>query len=156
MNRSFHSFDTPFGTFTVLEEQGRLTALMYGNTAPKDANPCRTPLLGEAEEQLMTYFAGRLQNFELPIALQGTPFQQKCWSALMQIPYGETRTYAQQANMIGSPKAARAVGMANHRNPLPIIVPCHRVVGANGKLTGYTGGLWLKQQLLLLEAKHMK
>lgn len=151
MSRSFSCTETPFGTFTIVEQAGQLKQLLFGCCQPSDAAFCRTPLLVEAEAQLNSYFAGRLQQFSLPIAPDGTPFQQCCWAALLRIPYGETCTYGMQAHMIGSPKAARAVGMANHRNPLPILIPCHRVVGAKGQLTGYAGGLELKKQLLLLE-----
>ncbi|MDD6041733.1 MAG: methylated-DNA--[protein]-cysteine S-methyltransferase, partial [Clostridia bacterium] len=89
--------------------------------------------------------------FDLPLRPKGTPFQLRCWDALLQIPFGETRSYGQQAAMIGNPKACRAVGMANHHNPLPVLIPCHRVVGANGSLTGYGGGLGIKETLLQIE-----
>ena len=89
--------------------------------------------------------------FTVPLNPRGTPFQLRCWQALLEIPYGETRTYGWQAAMIGSPKACRAVGMGNHRNPLPILIPCHRVAGADGKLTGYAGGLNIKEKLLHIE-----
>ena len=97
------------------------------------------------------YFAGRLQRFTLPLAANGTAFQQTVWQALCDIPYGETRSYGEIARVIGKPSASRAVGAANGRNPLSIIVPCHRVIGQNGSLTGYAGGLPIKQQLLALE-----
>ena len=97
------------------------------------------------------YFAARRRTFALPLRPQGTAFQQAAWSALCDIPYGQTRTYAQQAAAIGNPKACRAVGMANHCNPLPLFIPCHRVIGAGGKLTGYAGGLAVKRFLLELE-----
>jgi methylated-DNA-[protein]-cysteine S-methyltransferase len=102
-------------------------------------------------EQFSAYFAGRLQVFELPLAARGTEFQQQVWQALTRIPYGQTRCYADIADTIGNPKAVRAVGAANGRNPLAIIVPCHRVIGRNGSLTGYAGGLAIKQFLLNLE-----
>ncbi|HEH9404426.1 methylated-DNA--[protein]-cysteine S-methyltransferase [Aeromonas sp. MR19] len=97
------------------------------------------------------YFAGRLQRFTLPLAANGTAFQQTVWQALCEIPYGETRSYGEIARVIGKPSASRAVGAANGRNPLSIIVPCHRVIGQNGSLTGYAGGLPIKQELLRLE-----
>ncbi|KFN20548.1 methylated-DNA--[protein]-cysteine S-methyltransferase [Aeromonas bestiarum] len=97
------------------------------------------------------YFAGRLQRFTLPLAARGTAFQQAVWQALCDIPYGETRSYGEIARVIGKPSASRAVGAANGRNPLSIIVPCHRVIGQNGSLTGYAGGLPIKQELLRLE-----
>lgn len=110
-----------------------------------------TPLLREASGQLDAYFAGRLKVFSLPLAPKGTDFQQKVWNVLRQIPYGETRTYGEIALLAGNPKASRAVGMANNRNPLPVFIPCHRVIGTNGSLTGYAGGLDVKLKLLQLE-----
>lgn len=97
------------------------------------------------------YFAGVRWEFTLPLAPKGTPFQQKVWEALRTIPYGQTKSYGEIARQIGSPMGARAVGMANHRNPIAILIPCHRVVGKKGELTGYAGGLWRKQALLNLE-----
>jgi methylated-DNA-[protein]-cysteine S-methyltransferase len=102
--------------------------------------------------QLDAYFAGRLRRFELPLAPEGTPFQREVWSALTTIPYGETVSYGELARQVGRPNACRAVGAANGRNPIPIIIPCHRVIGADGSLTGFGGGLPIKQRLLLLEA----
>lgn len=110
-----------------------------------------TPLLQEAEEQLNEYFAGVRREFDLPLAPQGTPFQQAVWATLQKIPYGEVRTYGQLAAALGKPKASRAVGGACHCNPIAILIPCHRVVGANGSLTGYAGGLDVKEYLLELE-----
>ncbi|HRQ65474.1 MAG TPA: aldo/keto reductase [Xanthomonadaceae bacterium] len=107
--------------------------------------------LKKAQTQLGEYFAGRRRDFNLPLAASGTEFQQRCWQALMDIPFGETRSYADIARAIGQPKAVRAVGLANNRNPLPIVVPCHRVIGADGSLTGYGGGLKAKRWLLALE-----
>lgn len=111
----------------------------------------QTPLLREAVRQLHAYLAGRLHTFHLPLAPHGTPFQQNVWAALCTIPYGETRSYKQVAEMLGNPKACRAVGMANNRNPIAVIIPCHRVIGARGTLVGYGGGLLLKKRLLELE-----
>jgi methylated-DNA-[protein]-cysteine S-methyltransferase len=109
------------------------------------------PLLEEAARQLRAYFAGEAREFDLPLDLAGTEFQKRVWRELLAIPYGETRGYGQIAVAIGSPKAVRAVGAANGANPIPIVVPCHRVVGAAGKLVGYGGGLALKRRLLELE-----
>lgn len=103
--------------------------------------------------QLQEYLSGKRKSFEFPYELHGTPFQKKVWNALSEIPYGETRTYGEIAKAVGNPKACRAVGMANHNNPMTIVVPCHRVIGANGKLTGYGGGLDMKEYLLELEKK---
>ena len=105
-------------------------------------------MLDEAERQLRAYFAGRLRAFDLPLRFGGTPFQQSVWRALGQIPSGETATYADIARAVGRPRAFRAVGMANHSNPISIVIPCHRVVGASGALTGYAGGLDAKRWLL--------
>ncbi|MGO9231332.1 MAG: methylated-DNA--[protein]-cysteine S-methyltransferase [Bryobacteraceae bacterium] len=109
------------------------------------------PLLAEAVRQLHAYFAGRLRRLELPLDLAGTEFQRRVWLELTRIPYGETRSYQDLANAIGSPKAVRAVGAANGANPVAIVVPCHRVIGAGGKLVGYGGGLSIKRRLLSLE-----
>jgi methylated-DNA-[protein]-cysteine S-methyltransferase len=110
------------------------------------------PVLKEAAAQLRAYFGGELKLFELPLTPEGTAFQRSVWDALLTIPYGETRSYMQMAVLIGAPKAVRAVGAANGQNPIPIVIPCHRVIGSNGKLTGFGGGLPLKRQLLDLEA----
>ena len=116
-----------------------------------------SPLLDAAEAQLREYFAGTRRTFDLPLAPRGTAFQQRVWAALRAIPYGETHTYGELAAAIGSPSASRAVGMANHHNPTPIVIPCHRVIGANGTLTGYAGGLETKRRLLALEGiTHLK
>ncbi|MEF3695400.1 MAG: methylated-DNA--[protein]-cysteine S-methyltransferase [Candidatus Cloacimonadota bacterium] len=121
-------------------------------TDPQPA-PASTSLEKQIKQQLDEYFAGNRERFELPLCPQGTEFQKAVWQALSSIPYGQTRTYAQIAALIGKPKACRAVGMANHNNPLPILIPCHRVIGADGKLTGYAGGLTIKQLLLDLERR---
>ncbi len=112
------------------------------------------PVLRQAVEQLRAYFAGRLFVFDLPLDLAGTPFQKRVWEALTTIPYGEVRSYAAVAAAISAPTAVRAVGAANGRNPIPIVIPCHRVIGSSGKLVGYGGGLPMKQLLLRLEAQH--
>jgi len=111
-------------------------------------------LLRQAIAQLRAYFAGELRDFDLPLDLQGTDFQKRVWQELRNIPYGETRSYSRVASAIGAPKSVRAVGAANGRNPIPIVVPCHRVIGAGGSLVGYGGGLPLKKLLLDLEARH--
>jgi methylated-DNA-[protein]-cysteine S-methyltransferase len=108
-------------------------------------------LLMETQRQLIAYFAGELRVFDLPLDMQGTAFQKRVWDALLRIPYGETRSYMQVALAVGAANAVRAVGAANGANPVPIVVPCHRVIGTNGKLTGYGGGLPLKKRLLELE-----
>jgi methylated-DNA-[protein]-cysteine S-methyltransferase len=109
------------------------------------------PMLRRTEQQLNEYFEGRRTTFDLALDLVGTPFQKSVWSALLRIPFGETRTYGEIAAQLGNPKAVRAVGAANGRNPLSIITPCHRVIGAHGELTGFAGGLGAKEYLLRLE-----
>jgi methylated-DNA-[protein]-cysteine S-methyltransferase len=111
--------------------------------------------LREAAKQLNAYFSGKLQDFEMPLAPQGTAFQLSVWDALLAIPYGETISYGELARRLGNPNASRAVGLANGSNPIPIIIPCHRVIGSNGKLTGYGGGLPIKEKLLALERRQL-
>ena len=142
------TMQSPIGLLTIEETDGAITALRFGG---ETVSPPPTPLLQRAAQQLTEYFDARRRRFDLPLRPQGTAFQQAAWSALCDIPYGQTRTYAQQAAAIGNPKACRAVGMANHCNPLPLFIPCHRVIGAGGKLTGYAGGLAVKRFLLELE-----
>lgn len=141
------SFESPVGPLTLMEENGRITHLLFRAEEAAD----EAPVLYQARRELEEYFCGKRRTFSVPLAPQGTPFQKQCWNALLQIPYGKVCSYAQQAAMIGNPKACRAVGMANHCNPLPIFIPCHRVVGKNGSLTGYAGGLDMKRTLLLIE-----
>ena len=137
------------GTLCLEEEEDALCGLHFCPDGVPDLEPLprrvvQTPLLQEAEEQLTEYFAGIRREFDLPLAPKGTPFQQAVWAQLLQIPYGETRTYGQLAAALGKPGAGRAVGSACHCNPLAILIPCHRVLGANGSLTGYSGGLDVK------------
>lgn len=143
--------DAPFGKLTLVVQDDALTAIQFGADAPADCEDNET--LDCAAQQLEEYFSGVRCAFSVPIRLNGTPFQQKVWHALMEIGYGDTATYGDIARRIGNPNACRAVGMANNRNPLPIIVPCHRVIGKNGELTGYAGGLNRKQWLLNLEKR---
>jgi len=145
-------FDSPIGRITVAEEGGMIMRLFFETTAiPDGFVEAETPVLREAVKQLNEYFAGGRKSFDLPLEMRGTEFQKKAWNALCAIPYGETRSYAQVAESIGNPKGTRAVGLANNRNPLAIFVPCHRVIGKNGSLTGFAGGLDAKQWLLDLE-----
>lgn len=148
----FWMFDTPLGTMAAGEEDGAMVRLWLPSTPVPRLMPHRTPLLERAEGQILEYLNGRRQEFDLPLAFAGTEFQRKVWQALREIPYGKTVSYGALAEHIGCPGGARAVGMANHANPLPILVPCHRVVGARGQLTGYAGGLELKRALLALES----
>lgn len=151
--RKRKTIQSPLGSLTLVEEDGALVQLSFDGYTVLESEEVDSPLLREAERQLASYFAGQLQVFSLPLCTKGTPFQEKVWCALQKIPYGETRTYGELAAMIGQPTAARAVGGANHRNPLAIIIPCHRVVAAHGGLGGYGGGLDKKQWLLALEEK---
>ena len=149
----FWMFESPVGVIALGEENGALVRLYLPNAPTPRLMPRKTPLLERAEEQLMEYFQGKRQEFDLPLAPAGTEFQRRVWKALEAIPYGQMRSYGEIARAVGSPKGFRAVGMANNRNPLPILIPCHRVVGSGGALTGYAGGLELKKTLLELEEK---
>lgn len=143
------TYETILGSVTFVEEDGALLAITTHR--PYEGICQETPLVKEAYRQLSEYLKGERKAFDLPLRPRGTDFQKQVWRALCDIPYGETRTYKQIAEAIGNPKAVRAVGMANNRNPITIIVPCHRVIGANGKLVGYGGGLEMKEFLLRLE-----
>lgn len=142
---------TPIRPLRIDEADGAITAVTFTD-AP--LCPPQTPLLGEAFRQLNAYFDGTLKAFTLPVHLKGTAFRLKCWAALCAIPYGETISYGEQARRIGQPSAVRAVGGANHHNPIAIVVPCHRVISADGTLTGYGGGLDTKAWLLQHERRH--
>jgi methylated-DNA-[protein]-cysteine S-methyltransferase len=141
----------------AIEENGAAVTNVYFEKEEiiSQATVRETELLKEAERQLNRYFAGKQKEFSIPIAAAGTKFQQRVWKSLCSIPYGETRSYKEIAVLAGSPKAFRAVGMANNRNPVPIFIPCHRVIGANGKLIGYRGGLDVKEKLLNLENSYI-
>jgi methylated-DNA-[protein]-cysteine S-methyltransferase len=147
--------DSPVGDLTLVAVDGRLAGLYMERQRHRPAQetfgePDSAPF-GAVAEQLRAYFDGRLTEFDVPLAPRGTPFQRTVWDALRAIPYGETITYGELAERISRPTAARAVGLANGRNPIGIIVPCHRVVGSTGDLTGYGGGIERKRQLLSLE-----
>ena len=153
---NYSVMESPIGALTIVSSDGALVAiLMDGHhrpPVPESAWGERVDdALPEATRQLAEYFAGRRRAFDLPLAPSGTDFQRQVWAALAEIPYGETRSYGQIAAAIGRPGASRAVGMANGRNPVSVVVPCHRVVGASGSLTGYAGGPERKQFLLDLE-----
>ncbi|MCE9581869.1 MAG: methylated-DNA--[protein]-cysteine S-methyltransferase [Planctomycetes bacterium] len=152
----FTTLDSPIGPLTLTSDGEALTGIhMHPAKAEADwkrddkAKPFAT-----AKAQLAAYFRGTLKEFHLPLAPQGTPFQLRVWEELSRIPYGETCSYADIAKRVGNPKGCRAVGLANGRNPHAIVVPCHRVIGADGSLTGYGGGLERKKLLLALEARH--
>ncbi|HBV49740.1 MAG TPA: cysteine methyltransferase [Alistipes sp.] len=152
MERSVR-LDTPVGPVTVTATERAVTAVRFGAAGPAVGQAGDLPpVLRQAVEELREYFAGERREFTLPLAPAGTPFQQQVWAALREIPYGATCSYGRIAGRIGRPKACRAVGMANNRNPIAIVVPCHRVVGASGALVGYAAGLEVKEKLLALES----
>ena len=159
MSLCFKTMDSPVGTLTLVAGDAGLVAILWPDDKPgrvrldaltEDADH---PVLAETARQLDAYFAGTLTRFRMALDLQGTDFQKQVWAALLTIPFGETRSYAQIAHQIGRPAAVRAVGAANGANPIALIVPCHRVIGSNGSLTGYAGGLPLKRKLLEHEAR---
>lgn len=154
--KTFTHIITPIGLLTLAEQQEHICNIGFGELHINNAefSDC-SALLKEASAQLQAYFEKRLQSFDLPLYLVGTPYQQQVWKALQDIPYGATCSYADIAHCIGNPKSVRAVGMANHRNPIAIVVPCHRVIGKNAKLTGYGGGLEAKSFLLDLEKTNL-
>lgn len=143
-------YDTPIGKLTICCRDNSVIAVLYGEKTGPWKN-CRTALSDRTAEQLQEYFGGKRRVFDLSLNPQGTAFQQAVWAELRRIPYGETRSYRQIAAAVGHPAACRAVGAANHRNPIPILIPCHRVLGTDGSLTGYAAGLDIKKKLLELE-----
>ncbi len=146
----FSYLDSPVGNLLLSRNEHGITSISFRGTPHDDWTP-NDAVFDDVREQLRAYFAKELRVFNLPLAPRGTPFQLDVWRALRAIPYGETRSYAQIARAIGKPEAIRAVGAANGANPLPIVVPCHRVIGSNGSLTGFGGGLPAKRFLLDLE-----
>jgi methylated-DNA-[protein]-cysteine S-methyltransferase len=148
---------SPLGTLTLIASDNGLAAILWENDRPGRVRlevlgeDAAHPVLRETERQLADYFAGRRRAFDIPLDFTGTEFQKAVWRALLTIPFGETRSYAQIARQIGHPTAVRAVGAANGRNPISIVTPCHRVIGSSGKLTGFAGGLDAKAFLLRLE-----
>jgi methylated-DNA-[protein]-cysteine S-methyltransferase len=157
----YKTMPSPVGELKLVGSDDGLTAILWENDDPRRVRlnivteDKTHPVLVEAERQLNEYFSGTRQAFDLKLDFVGTEFQNKVWKALLAIPFGQTRSYAQIARQIGSPKAVRAVGAANGRNPISIVAPCHRVIGSNGTLTGFAGGLKAKAHLLALETnKH--
>jgi len=142
--------NSPIGPLTLVSTEKGLAAVHFGQKVPKGAEIDETAN-EPAMKQLSEYFAGERKTFELELDFEGTPFQNSVWKQLLRIPYGETRSYGDIAKALGKPAASRAVGGANHQNPIAIVIPCHRVIGQNGSLTGYGGGLPLKEQLLSIE-----
>lgn len=160
MTYRYKTMPSPVGELTLVAREDCLSAILWENEQKERPGRVRLghmelqsadPLLLTVEQQLNEYFAGKREAFDVPLNFQGTPFQRSVWSALLKIPYGETRSYSQIAIEIGNATAVRAVGAANGRNPISIIAPCHRVIGASGALTGFAGGLRAKETLLSLE-----
>ena len=153
MKNVFH-YNYPIGGVGIAERDGAISLVFFEGREDVSGYGCsETPLIKEAARQLDEYFAGKRTAFDLPLSFDGTEFQTSVWNALLTIEYGETRSYKDIAAQIGRPRAVRAVGSANHHNPIAIIVPCHRVIGHDGSLTGYGGGLHVKQFLLDLEKR---
>ncbi|EZP26358.1 methylated-DNA--[protein]-cysteine S-methyltransferase [Pseudomonas sp. RIT288] len=157
MPYTFITLPSPVGELKLVANGSRLAAILWENDKPGRvrlgpmSQAPDNPLLQRTAQQLEEYFAGKRDRFDLELDFVGTDFQKKVWAALLTIPFGETRTYSQIAEQIGNPTAVRAVGAANGRNPISIVAPCHRVIGASGKLTGFAGGLEAKERLLVLE-----
>ncbi len=158
MDLAYKFVDSPVGKLKLVAGSKGLVAVLWENDDPRrvrleglSEEPLH-PLLVQTAQQLTDYFSGRRDEFSIPLDMRGTSFQKQVWEALLTIPFGETRTYGEIARQLGNPASTRAVGAANGRNPVSILVPCHRVVGTNGKLTGFAGGLEAKAYLLKLEA----
>ena len=157
MSLSCKYFTSPVGKLKLVASDTGLIAILWENDSPRRVRLSeltednRQPILRETERQLAEYFAGTRDTFSIPLDMRGTDFQKNVWRALQTIPFGKTLTYGEIANQLGRPTASRAVGAANGRNPLSIVVPCHRVIGASGKLTGFAGGLEVKAHLLTME-----
>lgn len=159
MTYKFKTMPSPVGALTLVASDAGLTAILWENDRPgrvklgaMEEAP-EHPVLAEAERQIQEYFAGERTSFSVPLDFRGTDFQKSVWAALLTIPFGETRSYGEIARQIGRPGASRAVGAANGRNPLSIVAPCHRVIGTNGALTGFAGGLAAKELLLGIERR---
>ena len=148
-------YDSPVGRLGLMGEGDRLIALALPNQPVPLIAEREIPVLREARKQLEAYFAGKLRTFDVPLRLEGTPFRMRVWEQLQKIPYGQVISYGELARRVGQPNAARAVGGANHHNPISILVPCHRVIAADGTLGGYGGGLELKRTLLKLEGVNL-
>jgi methylated-DNA-[protein]-cysteine S-methyltransferase len=160
MSLVYKMIDSPVGKLKLVASDKGLVAILWENDKPHRVRLSeltedgKHPILLETERQLRDYFAGKRKAFSVALDMRGTSFQKNVWEALLAIPFGETRSYGQLAKQLGNPKAMRAVGAANGRNPISIIVPCHRVIGSSGKLTGFAGGLETKAHLLHLEGEN--
>jgi methylated-DNA-[protein]-cysteine S-methyltransferase len=161
MSTMFYTqIESPLGPLLLAADDAGLRQILFVNgrhpARPESSwKEDRVPL-NDGIRQLHAYFGGELEKFDLPLAPEGTPFQLGVWRSLCDIPYGETISYGELAGRVGNPKASRAVGLANGSNPIPIVIPCHRVIGSNGKLTGYGGGLPIKEKLLALERRQLR
>lgn len=153
--KNLYFYDTILGVIGICDNGKSVTEVFFGEKGPDNSSINETALIKEAYIQINSFLEGKRKKFDLPLFFEGTEFQIKVWNALLDIPYGETKSYKDIAEMVGSPKAYRAVGMTNNKNPISIIVPCHRVIGSNGKLVGYGGGLHLKEILLEIERKNL-
>ena len=160
MSAAYTKIESPIGPMLLVADDAGLRQINFVNgrhpVAPNPAWREDAEPLAETIRQLRAYFAGTLEEFDLPLAPEGTEFQRKVWKHLCEINYGQTISYGELARRIDSPKASRAVGLANGSNPIPIVIPCHRVIGSNGKLTGYGGGLPIKEKLLALERRQLR
>jgi methylated-DNA-[protein]-cysteine S-methyltransferase len=156
---SYTQIESPVGPLLLVADEAGLRQILFVNgrhqARPEASWKEDGAPLEKTISQLRSYFAGEREEFDLTLAPEGTPFQQEVWRRLCEIPYGETISYGELAKQIGNPQASRAVGLANGSNPIPIVIPCHRVIGSNGKLTGYGGGLPIKEKLLALERKQL-
>lgn len=147
-------YRSPIGTIELIGNERGLLEVRFAERKASGRRLQPPPVIAEAVEQLEEYFAGYRRNFTLKLQLKGTDFEQKAWREVRRVPYGRTASYGEVARSLGQPGAARAIGGANHRNPIVIIVPCHRIIGADGQLVGYGGGLWRKEWLLAHEMEH--
>jgi len=160
MSNFYTQIESPVGPLLLAADDAGLRQILFVEgrhpAQPESSWKQNRPAFSETIRQLRAYFAGELENFDLQLAPEGTPFQLGVWRRLCDIPYGKTISYGELAGQIGNPKASRAVGLANGSNPIPIVIPCHRVIGSNGKLTGYGGGLPIKEKLLALERHQLR
>jgi len=151
MNNTYFIYESPFGNIVIESDGSAITGIKTEDNIKPNGSKEASTLTDITAMQLKEYFAGKRKKFDVPLNPQGTEFQRSVWKALQDIPYGKTRSYKQIAKAVGNPKACRAVGMANNKNPIWIIIPCHRVIGTDGSLTGYGGGIEMKKRLLKLE-----
>ena len=147
----YYTYETEIGNIVIVSDGASIKVVKFGSTVGIGCKKASNALTDQAARQLDEYLSEKRKCFDVPLSPCGTAFQRSVWNALLSIPYGETRSYKQVAQMIGNPKACRAVGMANNRNPIIIMIPCHRVIGSDGSLVGYGGGLDIKKKLLALE-----